>query len=71
MESYGQKITVSWWRLALLALIFGVGFFSLASSLHRVQVEEVDRFSHDLRRQSIRRKQEPGARGRIFDRTGV
>ncbi|MBQ9430959.1 MAG: penicillin-binding protein 2 [Kiritimatiellae bacterium] len=71
MESYGQKITVSWWRLALLALIFGVGFFSLASSLHRVQVEEVDRFSHDLRRQSIRRKQEPGARGRIFDRHGV
>lgn len=70
MESYGQKLTDSW-RIALLALVFTAGIAFLAASLRRVQVERYAVFSRDQVRQSVRRVQVPGARGRILDRNGV
>jgi len=70
MESCGQKLTASW-RIALLGLMFTAGLIFLALSLHRVQVVEFSAFSRDQLRQSVRRVQVPGSRGRIFDRNGV
>lgn len=70
MGSCGQR-QIANWRIVVLGLAFAVGLFSLACSLHRVQVEESHLFSKDLLRQSMRRVQIPGARGRIFDRNGV
>jgi len=70
MESYGQKLTDSW-RIAALALLFTAGVVFLAVSLHRVQVVEFSAFARDQVRQSVRRVQVPGPRGRIFDRNGV
>ena len=69
MESYGQRLTDSW-RLALLALMFTAGIVFLVTALHRVQVERFSTLSRDQLRQSVRRVQVPGARGRIFDRGG-
>lgn len=57
--------------MALLALVFGAGLVFLAVSLHRVQVVQSADFSRDQMRQSVRRVQVPGSRGRIFDRNGV
>jgi len=57
--------------MALLSLVFGAGSVFLAVSLHRVQVVQFDDFSRDQMRQSVRRVQVPGPRGRIFDRNGV
>ncbi len=70
MESYGQKLTDSW-RIALLALLYATGIVFLAVSLHRVQVKRFSVLSRDQLRQSVRRVQVPGPRGRIFDRNGV
>lgn len=71
MESYdGQKLTDSW-RLALLALCFSLAFLFLAHALYHVQVVQSSVFSNDQARQSIRRVQVPGTRGRIIDRNGV
>lgn len=70
MESYGQRLTDSW-RIALLALVFTAGIAFLAVSLHRAQVERYAVFSRDQVRQSVRRVQVPGPRGRILDRNGV
>ena len=70
MESYGQKLTDSW-RMALLALVFAAGIVFLAGALHRVQVVQSAAFSRDQVRQSVRRVQVPGPRGRICDRNGV
>jgi penicillin-binding protein 2 len=70
MESYGQKLTDSW-RMALLALVFTAGIVFLAAALHRVQVVRFSSLSSDQLRQSVRRIQVPGLRGRIFDRGGV
>ena len=71
MESYdGQKLTDSW-RIALMALLFGLAFLFLAYALYHVQVVQSPAFSNDQARQSIRRVQVPGARGKIFDRNGV
>lgn len=70
MESSGQKLIASW-RIFLLGALFGTGLLFLATALHRVQVVESHLFSRDLTRQSVRRVQVPGARGRIFDRNGV
>ena len=70
MESYGQKLTDSW-RMALLALVFAAGIVFLAVVLYRVQVVQFASFSRDQMRQSVRRVQVPGPRGRIFDRNGV
>jgi penicillin-binding protein 2 len=57
--------------MVLLALVFGGGLAYLAASLHQVQVVEYAEFARDQVRQSVRRVQVPGARGRIFDRSGV
>lgn len=70
MERHGQRLIANW-RIAVLGLLFGTGLLFLGCSLHRVQVEESQFFSKDQRRQSIRRVQIPGARGRIFDRNGI
>jgi penicillin-binding protein 2 len=70
MESYGQKLTDSW-RIALFALLIAAGIVFLAVSLHRVQVERFSVLALDQLRQSVRRVQVPGPRGRIFDRNGV
>ena len=71
MESYdGQKLTDSW-RIALIALLFGLALLYLAHALYTVQVVQSSAFSSDQARQSIRRVQVPGARGRILDRKGV
>ena len=66
----GQKLTDSW-RMAVLALVFAAGLIFLAVSLHRVQVVQSSEYSRDQVRQSVRRVQVPGPRGRIFDRNGV
>ncbi len=66
----GQKLTDSW-RMAVLAVVFAAGLVFLAVSLHRVQVVQFSEFSRDQVRQSVRRVQVPGPRGRIFDRNGV
>lgn len=70
MDYCGQKRTDSW-RIAVLALAFAVGLGFLVKSLHRVQVIEFSEFARDQVRQSVRRVQVPGPRGRIFDRNGV
>jgi penicillin-binding protein 2 len=70
MESYGQKLIGSW-RIALLALVFTAGIVFLAMALHDVQVVRSTALSRDQLRQSVRRVQVPGPRGRIFDRNGV
>jgi penicillin-binding protein 2 len=71
MESYdGQKLTDSW-RIALIALLFGSALLYLAHALYTVQVVQYFAFSSDQARQSIRRVQVPGARGRILDRKGI
>lgn len=57
--------------MAVLALVFAAGLVFLAVSLHRVQVVEFSEFARDQVRQSVRRVQVPGPRGRIFDRNGV
>jgi len=57
--------------MALLALLFGWAIVFLARSLYQVQVVQTQDFSRDQARQSIRRVQVPGPRGRIYDRNGV
>ncbi len=65
----GQKLTDGW-RLAVLAFFFIVCVVWLAKSLHRVQVMNNVALTRYQMRQSIRRVQVPGARGRIYDRNG-
>lgn len=55
----------------LIALFFALCLVWLAMSLHRVQVVNSAKLKQDQMRQSIRRVQVPGARGRIFDRNGI
>ncbi len=55
----------------MLALAVAAGEAFLASSLRRVQVAESAAFARDQLRQSVRRVQMPGPRGRIFDRNGL
>lgn len=57
--------------MVVLALVFVAGLVFLAVSLHRVQVVQYAEFARDQVRQSVRRVQVPGARGRIYDRNGV
>jgi len=52
-------------------LAFAAGIVFLAWALHDVQVVQCSDFSRDQMRQSVRRVQVPGSRGRIFDRNGV
>ena len=57
--------------MAVLVVAFMAGVTFLAVSLYRVQVIEYSKFAYDQVRQSVRRVQVPGSRGRIFDRNGV
>jgi penicillin-binding protein 2 len=57
--------------MAVLAVVFAAGLVFLGASLHRVQVVQSSDYSRDQLRQSVRRVQVPGPRGRIFDRNGV
>ena len=71
MESYdGQKLTDSW-RIALMALLFSLAILFLGNALYHVQVVQSSVLSNDQARQSIRRVQVPGTRGKIVDRKGV
>ena len=70
MVYHGQKLTSSW-RIALLAFVFASSLVYLAMSLHRVQVVNSADLTRDQLRQSVRRVQVPGARGRIFERNGI
>ncbi|MEI6646935.1 MAG: penicillin-binding protein 2 [bacterium] len=71
MESYdGQKLTDSW-RMVLIALLFSCAILFLANALYHVQVVQSPIFSSDQARQSLRRVQVPGTRGKIVDRNGV
>ena len=69
MESSRQKLTDNW-RLFALAVVFFTGIVFLACRLYNVQVVRAANFSADFVRQSIRRVQMPGLRGRVFDRNG-
>jgi len=71
MEHYGEKRRVGGWRVALLALLFAWAVVFLAQALHEVQVVQSSELSQGHERQSIRRVQVPGQRGRIFDRNGI
>ena len=57
--------------MVLLALVIAAGIAFLAVALYRVQVVRFSDFSRDQVRQSVRRVQVPGPRGRILDRNGV
>ncbi len=57
--------------MAVLAVVFAAGLVFLTVSLHRVQVVQSFDYSRDQVRQSVRRVQVPGPRGRVFDRNGV
>jgi penicillin-binding protein 2 len=70
MDFRGQKLTDGW-RLAVLAFFFLVCTVWLVKALHRVQVVKNATLTRYQMRQSIRRVQVPGARGRIYDRNGV
>ena len=50
--------------------LFAVGIGFLAHNLYQVQVVRSHNFSADLQRQSVRRVQVPGLRGRIYARDG-
>ncbi|MCL1919819.1 MAG: penicillin-binding protein 2 [Kiritimatiellaeota bacterium] len=71
MEHYAGERLTDGWRMALLAAAFGAAVVFLARALHQVQVVQTSDFTRDQARQSIRRVQVPGPRGRIFDRNGV
>lgn len=69
-ESTVNRRVTDWAFLALAGLyLLGVGV--LMTALYRVQVLGAARFRYDQSRQSIRRVQVPGTRGRILDRNGI
>jgi len=70
MAYRGQKLTDGW-RLAVLAIFFISSTIWLVKSLYRVQVVQNAALTRYQVRQSVRRVQVPGARGRIFDRNGI
>jgi penicillin-binding protein 2 len=71
MDAYGEKRVVSSWRIACFALAALIGIIYLIVSLYHVQVVQTSGFSEDQLRQSLRRVQVPGPRGRVFDRNRV
>lgn len=58
------------WRIRLVYGTMMVMLCGLLVTLWDMQVRHRERYQTDLARQSIRRVRLPGARGRIFDRTG-
>lgn len=69
MTSPGKQI-VRGWRILLLALVFAGGFIFLMHALYQVQVIRGQDLNDDKSRQSVRRVQVPGLRGKIYDRQG-
>ena len=65
-----MRVRVSAWSILALASVFLIGFAELASTLYRVQVEDVAEFKQNLNRQATRRMRKPGIRGRILDARG-
>ena len=59
------------WRLLSLAAVFCLGGLLILVNLHRIQIEEEAYFTRGQDRQSLRRGQTPGRRGRILDRNGA
>ena len=57
-------------RLVLLGLLFLAGLTPVAVRLYQVQIVESYDYRKDQDRQSIRRVQTPGVRGKILDRNG-
>ena len=55
----------------VLAAVFALGLLQLGSRLGEVQVDGAARFNYASRRQSVRRVQVGGGRGRILDRRGA
>ena len=62
---------VSSMALVILLLFFTLGTAVLATSLYRVQVDDVARFRKSFEQQATRRISIPGHRGRITDRHGM
>ena len=58
------------WSIAVLAMVFALGFAELAVGLYNVQVVNVAEFKRDLTQQATRRVRKPGIRGRILDSKG-
>ena len=72
--SAGRKKTpysVSSAAICALGALFAAGFAVLAGSLYKVQVTDAADFRSGQMRQSLRRVQVPGRRGRILDRNGA
>lgn len=65
-----QPSVVRAWRVWLLLGCFAAGFAGLGARLWRVQVRENMRYDGVKERQSLRRVEVPGLRGRILDRHG-
>lgn len=59
------------WRLFFIGAFFIAGVAVIIHRLYAVQVVETPRYQGSQIRQSLRRVQLPGQRGRIFDRNGV
>lgn len=62
---------MKWVEAGLVAVLFVVGFLVLAVRLASVQITDSSRYRYDNARQSVRRIQTGGPRGRILDRHGV
>ncbi len=59
------------WRLFFICAFFTLGVAMIIERLYQVQVVETPRYQGSQIRQSLRRVQIPGQRGRIFDRHGI
>lgn len=62
---------MKWVEAGLTAVLFIVGFLVLAVRLASVQITDSAQYRYDNARQSVRRIQTGGPRGRILDRHGV
>lgn len=65
-----QPCFVSRTSCLTLAAVFAVGLLHLGFRLHELQVEEAAEYGYASARQSVRRVQVGGRRGRILDRRG-
>lgn len=57
-------------RLAVLAAVFFAAFVRIVLSLHDIQVENADEYTHAQNEATLRRVRLPATRGRILDRNG-
>lgn len=68
VENLGIVASLAAW---IVAGLFVFGFLVLAVKLKEVQVADSAKYDYEKARQSVRRVQTAGARGRILDRNGV